>query len=225
MRENTIFLLDSSVEHEIADLYARVFAGPPWFEIKKCVNCSETYGKDRDLEQYRDGITCRRCGQPLLLVDYWYGGPALQVIKDAETRLGFIGVGARAPDNQVIAFSWGFAVPREDSPTVLFSQAQKLLLSHNLDPSTMFYAAETGVDPRYQGEGIGSRVSYTRIQIALEQGFDAVCFRTINPKMVKVFERFFGEGNVRGIFNDPDPVKSDRMWYVCSLSELRSIPR
>jgi hypothetical protein len=178
--------LANPLKHEIADLYARVFAGPPWYEIKRCANCNETYGKEDDLIRFSDGFPCRRCQQPLQLLDYWYGGPALEVFEDAVARSGFVGIGARDVSGQLIGFSWGFAVPEADTPTVLFGQAAELLRSSGLELATTFYAAETGVDPAYRMHGIGSQVSYTRLRKTRDVGFHNVCFRTINPKLVSL---------------------------------------
>ena len=224
MLEFNIIRLEVALLDKVADLYARVFAGPPWFEIKKCVSCNETYGKGDDLEIFHNGDTCRRCGKPLRLIDYWYGGPAHRVFEDAVSRPGSVGVGARHSSGELIAFSWGFAVPDEDTPTVLFGKATQLLREKGIDSAETFYAAETGVDPRYQRRGIGSRVMYARFRAGKEAGFRGICGRTINPKLVGRYQYFFGEENVRPVFSDPDPVKSDRTWYYCPLDELKYVP-
>lgn len=220
-----IVRLTENDKGEVADLFARVFAGPPWFEVMKCSICEEAYGKGDDLERFRDGIPCRRCGNPLKLVEYWRDGSALEVYDDALTRPGFIGIGARNADGKLIGLSWGFTVPETDSPSVHFGAVAEQLRKRGFDPFQTFYASETGVDPDYQGLGIGTRIMHMRLLEARDAGFVRVCFRTINPKLVERYERFFGEDYVRPMFNDPDPVKSDRTWYISPFARLGAVNR
>lgn len=223
MKEYQIIRLEAQLIDEVADLYARVFAGPPWYEIKKCPLCNETYGKEDDLKNFQNGTPCRRCGKPLELIDYWYGGPAHQVFENAISLKGFVGVGARYSYGGLVAFSWGYAVPEENTPTVLFKDVNGLLLQKGIDARSTFYAAETGVDPQFQTKGIGTEVMYARFKAAAETGFHGICGRTINPKLVERYERFFGKENVIRVFNDPDPVKADRIWYYCPLQYLKEL--
>jgi GNAT superfamily N-acetyltransferase len=212
--------LTESLLAEVTELYASVFAGPPWYEIKRCAQCNETYGQGDDLERFHDGDVCRRCGQPLELLDYWRGARAREVYQDALARPGFAGMGGRTADGRLVAFSWGFTVPDSDTPSVLFNAVNELLRKAGLDVKRTFYAAETGVDPEFQHQGIGGLVSYARLQAVREAGYKTICFRTINPKMLQVFERFFGSGNVPALFHDPDPLKSNRLWYAAQLADL-----
>jgi ribosomal protein S18 acetylase RimI-like enzyme len=216
--------LTAAMADEVADLYARVFAGPPWYNVKCCASCDEQYGKGDDLECFHDGDPCRRCGEPLELLDSWRGGRALEVFEDAAARSGFIGMAARAPDGRLIAFSWGFAVPARDTPAVKFNTVASILNQIGLDVGRTSYVAEGAVDPDYQQLGIGSQLSYARLRRVRAAGFETVCFRTANPIVLRIYGRFFGSENVRSIFSDPDPVKADRTWYVCPLASLRSRP-
>ncbi len=216
--------LSAAMADEVADLYARVFAGSPWYNIKCCAHCDEQYGKGDDLERFHDGDPCRRCGEPLKLLDSWRGGRAREVFEDAVARPGFIGRAARAPDGRLIAFSWGFAVPTGDTPYVKFSTVAGMLTQVGLDVGRTSYVAEGGVDPNYQHHGIGSQLSHARLRRVRAAGFETVCFRTANPIVLRIYGRFFGSEHVRPIFSDPDPVKADRTWYVCPLASLRSRP-
>ncbi|MBI1293672.1 hypothetical protein GC175_01790 [bacterium] len=215
-----IVLLDRDLTSEVVELYASVFAGPPWYEIMKCSACNETYGAGDDLNQFWDGSECRRCGAPLKLVEYWRDGSAKAVYEDALSQKNFVGVGARRAQGNLMAFSWGYAVPSSDTPSVWFNSVHTLLDAHGIDPSETFYAAETGVLPLYQNQGIGSAVMYARFKQAKVKKFTGICFRTINPKLVSVNRRFFGEHGVQSLFPDPDPLKEDRIWYYCSLEHL-----
>lgn len=223
MEEYRIVTLELSLIDEVADLYSRVFAGPPWFEIKKCSVCGEAYGKDDDLQVFHNGLPCRHCGNPLTLIDFWYGGPAHQVFENALSQTGFVGVGARYISGELIAFSWGYAVPTENTPTVWFKEINNLLAERQIDPVSTFYAAETGVDPRFQEKGIGTAVMYPRLKAAANAGFRGVCFRTKNTKLVNRYQLFFGSDNVNLVFNEPNPVKSDDSWYYCRLENLRAL--
>lgn len=218
-----IIPLEPSLLDEVADLYSRVFEGPPWYEIKKCSVCGEAYGEGDDLKIFHDGLACRHCGNPLTLIDFWYGGPAHQVFENALSQKGFVGIGARHISGELIAFSWGYAVPGENTPTVWFKDINSLLIKQQIDPRLTFYAAETGVDPRFQQKGIGTAVMYPRLKAATKAGFSGVCFRTINPKLVERYQHFFGDENVNSVFNDPNPVKSEDIWYYCPLKSLKNL--
>jgi GNAT superfamily N-acetyltransferase len=145
------------------------------------------------------------------------------VFEDAVAQNGFVGVAARTGDTgELVGFSWGFSVPSVDSPSVLFSQVSPLFREQGIEASTTFYAAETGLLPDFQQRGEGKRLMLARFREAREAGFLGMCGRTINPKIVKIYEDCFGEENVRVVFHDPDPVKADRKWYYAPLSALRS---
>jgi GNAT superfamily N-acetyltransferase len=224
VHEYKIIHLKLDMLDETADLFSRVFAGPPWFEIKKCASCGETYGKGDDLRIFQNGEPCRRCCKPLEIVDYWNGGPAHNVFERAVSSQGFIGLGTRHTSGELIGFSWGYAFPDEDTPTVWFRKAAESLRDQGIDPAETFYAAETGVDPRYQRRGIGSRLMYARFRVAKEVGFKGICGRTTNHEVVRIYTTFFGEESLQPVFNDFDPLKSDRTWYYCPLDQLKSLP-
>lgn len=217
--------LTAAMTEEVADLYARVFAGPPFFEIKRCSNpeCNEAYGEGDDLQRFHNGDACRRCGRPLTLVDYWRGQPAIDVYSDALARPGFVGMAARDNSGRLVAFSWGFAVPETDTPSVQFGAVSSMLRAAGIDLAKTFYAAETGVDPECQHLGVGGQVSFARLSKARDAGFVTMCTRTKNEKLLQLLRRLFGDDNVHALFNDPEPAKSDRVWYACPMTSLRAI--
>lgn len=238
MTDVMLVQLDEHMANEVASLYAGAFAGPPWGELWKCTNkwqpdanekevlCEATYpGENLALGDVYEGMTCYKCRKPLRLGYYWYDGDANTVFENAVHQDGFIGVAARDKEKYLlVAFSWGFAIPDVPSPTVLFDQVKQLLESNQIDPTKTFYAAESGTHPAYQRQGINKRVSYNRLRRASEQGFSGTCFRTINPKLVNQFKSYFGEEQVKPIFNDPDPDKTNRIWYYCAFEHLRNLP-
>ncbi len=201
---------------EITKLYKDVFAGPPWFEFAKCVNCGINYG---EAELTANRCNCKSCSQELKLEPFCSDEQIQSTVLNAVGSNCFIGILARdLASNKRLSFSWGFQVPSVDAPTVKFEQVNELISSKGLIREDLFYSAETGVLPEFQRIGLGTLTSFKRLQIAKDSGFDGVVFRTINPGLVRVYEKLFGR--VDQLFNDPEESKKDRMWFYCSFNDF-----
>lgn len=225
--------LNSNMVFAVIEPYIAAFEGHPWWEIYRCVYCGEAYGINDDAIKFTKGVTCRNdnCQKPLELVSYWKeGGKAEKTFMEAVNLPGFVGKGAQGIDtsenpkynNKLLGVSWGYKIPTNNTETVKFEDIRPFFQRNDIDPDTVFYAAETAVHPNFQGQGIGTAISRSRLREARDNGFAGATVRTINRNVVKQFEKFFGEGNVRPLFNDPDPVKNDRIWYYCPFRDFES---
>jgi GNAT superfamily N-acetyltransferase len=220
-REIRVFSMNASIREAVADAYIKVFQGAPWYEEQKCNGCGEKYGGPEDTGYLSGKETrCRRCDGELVLGDYWTREIVFDIMNNAIRTDGFIGLCATygVDKERVVGFSWGFGVPRLDEPTVAFSKVSDMLDNLGIDCKTTFYSAEVGVEPELQREGVGTQLMRTCLAVAKQAGYTGLCFRTVNANVVKVFRRECGEDNVKAIFNDPDPLKSERTWYYIDLT-------
>lgn len=180
---------------------------------KKIINLN---GSEKNLDHY----ICTSCNKPLSLDDYWRDGSAENVYNTAKNLEGFCGV-TTILQGTIIGGSWGYKLPDKNTETALFLEVRKNFGDKNINPNTVFYAAENFVHPLFQGKGIGQINSYERLKTAKNCGYEGVTLRTTNEFSKRVLENLMGTENVIAIFNDPDPKKSDRIWYYSSLKHLK----
>lgn len=220
---------DHSHLDEVVDVYSKVFAGPDWFEVQKCARCGRAYPGPVELRPAPDarvpelGMPCWGCAEPLELQDF-YRDPAdqlgMKIASQALDRADFAGFLAR-DGGELLGFTWGFRLPTDDAPSVRFSQASMMLAGLGYEPSTCFYAAEIGVVPNQQRRGVAELLARARFDRALSLGMTKVLFRTIDrQRLVGLYEKLFGAGNVEELFSDPDPNKA-QIWFGASLDGLR----
>jgi GNAT superfamily N-acetyltransferase len=203
----------------LIELYKNVFAGPPWFEYRKCDACGVNYGEKEVGEKMLSELSnCKNCNENLILRPFYKNNGVGKIISSAVSSNGFCGFAAKSLE-RLVAFSWGFNVPNVSTPTVQFEKVSEMLSTKGLDSNGLFYAAETGVLPEFQKLGLGTQVSKARLLAAKNSGSEGVVFRTINPKLVRVYEKLFGE--VEFLFNDPQVGKEDRKWFFCEFEKMR----
>jgi len=202
-------------KYKVEQIYVRVFAGPPWFEIKKCKLCEEGYGADEDLEIFRNGMLCRRCRQPLELIDYWGCGAALQKIEEAIENPSFIGFIAEK-DRAVSGFTWGYTL-LSDKHTDKEERADKLR-AKGIDYEETFHLSEIAVDPNYQKLGIGTGLAKTVFTNIKVKGYKGLHFSTKNQNLLKICANLFGEHNVNYLFQHPNA--QDVGVYYCEIKYL-----
>lgn len=126
---------------------------------------------------------------------------------------GFIGFLGRA-DDSIIAFSWGFRLPATDTHAVMFSKVFDSFGQLGYDPKRIFCLSEIGVLPEQQEKGIGTSLLETTLRTVSSHGFTHMTYRTIHEGLIHISKKLAGESEFVAIFKDPDPVKSDRQWYI-----------
>lgn len=211
----------------IIPLYSKVFAGPPWYEEKKCKICGERYGGSTDWRFINPVgvIKCRSCKEDLVIEEFWDYITTKNLMSTALSTNRFLGLSLNiniSGENVPIAFSWGYAIPKNDEPSVKFSKCYNLFILKNINPDSTFYVADTGIMTEYQNKKIGTAISYLHLIEAYNNNFTGVSFRTINPYIIKIYEKIFGSKNITELFNDPEHNKSERKWYYCNFENRLS---
>ena len=212
-------------DEKIIDCYESVFMGEPWNEWKKCTDCGINYGLDEFKEMVGSttnvNLNCKNddCSSEVLETDSFYkGGDQLgqKILSAARREEGLLDLTAyvvserACAEDRLVGFLWGYKFPSNDSPSVMFSKAQDMLVSNGFDLNTTLYLAETGVVPGYRGQGIGqSLLSEMKYQM-VSQGLTGMVMRTVNPQMVRNANSRVGSVQELGI--DPNPMKSS-IWY------------
>lgn len=145
---------------QLAELYANVFAGPPWNEVTKCVTSGSFYGADTQA-----GAPCPDCSTPLS--EAYPKDETIAYILQELGKSNPIGLLAYV-NNELAGFSWGYQTTPQDLAnakwkTPKMQQTIKDLLATYGVKGTVFYGSETGMDIQFRGKGIGKKLVRTRL--------------------------------------------------------------
>ncbi len=181
-------------------------------------DCRDRYTKNSDVILLTDDFkNCKRCGEPLELIEFYPEfADHRKLITEAMNLRGFTGyVGVK--DEELVAFSWGYMMPRERTISVAFDKISKVVSELGINPEEVFYASETGVNDAFQNSGYGSAVSGKRILDAEEQEYHQFLTRTKNPFVHKMFRKFFGGKKPQELFKDPE---RGTPWFAWNFKDL-----
>lgn len=165
---------------KIGDLLADVFAGPPWNEATKCPTGASYYGRETQA-----GSPCPDCQAPL--VEFYPKEETIQYILGELGKNNPIGLLAYV-NNELAGFSWGYQTTPSGVATKwktpqMQGLVQELLANYGVE-DTLFYGSETGVDPQFQGKGIGKKLVRARFEEILRSGEKYALVRTnVNSPM------------------------------------------
>jgi len=133
---------------------------------------------------------------------------------------GFLGSLAIDEFDNVVGFIWGYPLKFEgkvrkmrgvDVPRVL-----KLLNRYvRQGINKTIYWAEFGVVPPQQKKGIGSALFKYWAKIAKGKGYHIVAYRTINPVVEKIVDKFYPKTHRKHLFKDP--LYPERIWSIFYL--------
>ena len=195
---------------QLADLYADVFAGPPWNEVTKCASTGSFYGSDTTV-----GSPCPDCQTPLL-----EAYPREETIRYILGELGKsnpIGLLAFV-NNELAGFSWGYqtdvnSLAMSKWKTPKMQEAVKSLLVDYGVTDKLFYGSETGVDPKFQGKGLGKKLVTARLNRIISSNERYALVRTnVNSPMYGIINGSWIKGGMDGFTQILGPVADTKFW-------------
>lgn len=174
----------------VADLYANVFAAPPWNEYTKCDGCSSFSGRET-----QPGEVCPHCQNNTLQVAYPHD-ETIGLVQEAGARPNASMFVARRGED-ILGFVWGYTHPSmEDllesksgySPEAR-SQIVEVLNEHNVN-FPIFYFAEIGIDDEARGQGLSHILVEKLVTRARELNQPLLMTTNWKTRMIPVAKRF-----------------------------------
>lgn len=105
----------------------------------------------------------------------WTMETVLSDIREQAQRSGFCGWVAKTAEDEIIGFTWGYLVSREEMRGVAGNQKLDFLFDGH---GKIFYVDELGVGSAYRGRGWGRKLSQDLLVGARAAGAKSVVLRT-----------------------------------------------
>lgn len=179
--------LDESRVEAVAELYANVFAGPPWNEYTRCGNCLTFFGRESE-----PGQSCSRCGGILKLA-YPKDETTVYIRKEASRPNAVCLI---IKENPLSGFAWGFSY---ESPEAFVqekyrTEEMRIKIKSALQTSGIsgqfFYFSECGIAGKKRGKGLSNLLTEELIQEAEDRNLPLVMRTNYQSPMMAVAERF-----------------------------------
>ena len=176
--------------HQVADLFADVFAVDPWNEYTKCVGCSSFSGIDT-----HPGDTCPHCRNSTLQLAYPHD-ETVDLIKEAGSRPNATMLIARQ-DEDIIGFAWGYTyssmeelIERNSENSQQGNDQMVAVLNANNIKPPIFYFAEIGIGSNARGRGLSHLLVEGLIERASELDQPLLMTTNWKTRMVPVAKKF-----------------------------------
>lgn len=173
---------DSEKLESIAVVYAKVFAGWPWYEVSKGRNCGQFYGPELP-----PNLPCP-CGYEKLEEAYPKDETAKYITKELSKPLAF-GI-TLSVDQKFCGFGWGYRLKGRDFAETKYSLPSfQILISNLVGDRDYFYISEVGITPEFQNLGLGYKVMRTLVNRAILYDLPILMRTNIESPMVKIAKR------------------------------------
>lgn len=192
---------------EVAENYARVFAGDEWKEVSRGPECDKFYGPDTV-----PGELCP-CGCGRLEEAY----PRVTTTKYVLTenlQSDSIAI-IEEKNGKPIAFGWGFRLSGRDFAKKKYKAENVGLIKNLVGTDTeYFYISEVGVSPEAQGQKLGGKITRQLAEEGKKTGLPLL-LRTINTSTMAFTAKNMGMEIIMGGENTPvDPENPKRLLFV-----------
>jgi len=232
--------LSENHSEEIPIPYIQIFTDHPWHEEFACqcgkgpysLGCKYNNGL---CEQFESGKLikienekqrCKSCDSLLTdsLHPYYTHSSVMKEFLEFLNKPGFTGFGA-IKFGKLVAMCWGYDYPINASPqtgSTWYHEAIPQLETLGINPQKAFYHNESGTLTEHRGHGIGTIILAEMLKSTAEMDHTHVVFRTINPAMIRCYEKAFNmeRGSLKPMFSDPDPNKRQE-WFALDLNKIR----
>lgn len=172
----------------LAELYARVFAGPPWNEYTMCTGCEKFSGLSTN-----PGDDCISCGKMLVLA-YPIEKTKNYIAKEAhrDNAVAF----TMSIKDELIGFVWGYTYNSPDEfvkekyKTPFMQNGIKNLLTNIGIENKFFYFSEVGIRNDQRGKGFSNSLSKLLFKESKIMNLPVVMRTNWESPMVVVANRF-----------------------------------
>lgn len=220
---------------QVADTYAEVFAGDPWYEVTRCTSSEREFRRTG-----APGDICPSHATPLtaayprdeqmevILGEVSHRDASMFVLEDGPRVVGFSWAYAyESPDDFIDAKYQGESSEAEQ----LRENVSRLLARHGLY-GPFYYLSETGIipDARYRGHGYSNELIHRRLEVADSLGLDVLQRTSCDSAMYNTaktagFQQINGRVSVRVpggrnhltneyVGNFRDPINPDRVLFL-----------
>jgi len=171
----------------VAELYAQVFAEPPWSEYTRCESCFRFSGRETE-----PGQACPGCGASLNLA-YPPEETAAYIKEEALKPKAVLLI---IKESLLSGFAWGFSYSsagefaQEKYRTPEMQARVAATLQANGVTGGLFYFSECGIGLKKRGKGLSNCLTEQIIQAAKTQGLPLVMRTNCQSPMMAVAEKF-----------------------------------
>lgn len=185
----------------VAEVYARVFAGKPWYEVSRCNVCDVFSSNPPDM-----GVICG-CGKN--------GKYSLEAYPLEETKsyvleelnhadpVGLVAIaGLAQEDTGIIGFAWGYGWTKlEMSEAKWRTPEMRSLVNDCVRNDNFFYVSEVGVLEPYQGHKIGKSLTNELVNRGKNEYRGEIVLRTNENSPMRYLAEKLGLEPVIGLNN------------------------
>lgn len=201
-----------------ADLYAEIFAGPPWNEYTNCGGCKKFFGL-----QTKPGDNCGSCGMELALA-YPFEETKEYIID--ETSRNNSSVFLMKKNDELVGFVWGYSYDstedfvKEKYRTPEMQSKIKDVLAQNNVAQAFYYFSECGIRIDQRGNGFSNTLSGLLIQEGRKTKLPIVMRTNWESPMVAIAQRF-GMTQIMGPLTEIDKNEKRVLLKNGSVNNLR----
>ena len=210
-------LLSGGKIPEVAEVYAKVFAGWPWFEVSKGPECGKFYGPDFEV-----GAACP-CGCGALQEAYPKEETVNYIFKELSRPL--LNAFIYLFNQKVGGFGWGYQISGKEFVERKYNydlaETRKVFFPIFEANDLFFYISEVGVLPSFQGKKIGTQITNKLANTATQSSLPILMRTNENSPMVKIAKNLEMKVILGKEINLLDPENPERVLFTSDPKEVR----
>jgi len=181
---------DSRLIESIANLYAQVFAGPPWNEFCRCSFCNKFYGQEQSI-----GLPSPCCSESLIEA-YPLAETSDYIRKELAEKNSLLSYLVNS-NNEIFGFAWGYqSTPQQFAGKKYQTQEMRQTIINLLNSAGLheelpiYYFSECGVEENNRGKGSANILTQEIIETAKSLGLPLLMRTNCQSPMVAVAKKF-----------------------------------
>jgi hypothetical protein len=181
---------DSKLIESIVNLYAKVFAGPPWNEFCRCSCCNKFYGQEQSI-----GLPSPCCSESLIEA-YPLAETSDYIIKELAEKNALLTYLVNF-NNEIFGFAWGYqSTPQQFAGEKYQTQEMRQTIINLLNSAGLheelpiYYFSECGVEENNRGKGCANILTQEIIETAKFLGLPLLMRTNCQSPMVAVAQKF-----------------------------------